>query len=68
MTTYPSATGDTDLPIPTSVHRPETGWARARRLRRGRVAVRTCVPAVLESGAAPGTRGGAEWNIVRGDD
>ncbi|MFJ4809105.1 hypothetical protein [Streptomyces longwoodensis] len=66
--TYPSATGTTDPPIPTSVDRPETGWARARRLSRGRVAVRTCVPAVLEADAAPGMRGGAEWNIVRGED
>ncbi|MEU5110840.1 hypothetical protein AB0G64_04990 [Streptomyces longwoodensis] len=57
-------TTDTDPPT----LRPETGWARARRLRRGRVALRTCLPALLTADAAPGMRRDAEWNIVRGDD
>ncbi|MFF9060635.1 hypothetical protein ACIRPQ_15815 [Streptomyces sp. NPDC101213] len=49
---------------------PETGWARARRLRGTGTgaAFRTCVPAVEPSGAAPAARGGPEGNIVRGDD
>lgn len=47
-----------------AIRRPETGWARARRLRRVLAAPRTCQPAV----AAPGARSGPDWNIVRGDD
>ncbi|MCF4136106.1 hypothetical protein L1856_03175 [Streptomyces sp. Tue 6430] len=47
---------------------PETGWARARRLRGAGAAFRTCVPAVELPGAAPAARGGPEGNIVRGDD
>ncbi|WP_173985724.1 MULTISPECIES: hypothetical protein [unclassified Streptomyces] len=50
-----------DKPV---IRRPETGWARARRTRRGSAAPRTCLPAV----AAPGTQSGPEGNIVRGDD
>ncbi|KES08261.1 hypothetical protein BU52_04360 [Streptomyces toyocaensis] len=47
--------------------RPETGWARARRLR-GKDPVRTCLPAVDRgsSSSVPGT--GTEENIVRGVD
>ncbi|MEV7788174.1 hypothetical protein AB0O72_22720 [Streptomyces sp. NPDC088106] len=51
--------------------RPETGWARARRLR-GKDPLRTCLPAVergtpsTPSGTGTGT--GTEENIVRGDD
>ncbi|MEH0551927.1 hypothetical protein [Streptomyces sp. B21-101] len=47
-----------------AVRRPETGWARARRTRRGSAAPRTCLPAV----AAPGTQPDPAGNIVRGDD
>ncbi|GAB2758343.1 hypothetical protein [Streptomyces bullii] len=47
--------------------RPETGWARARRLR-GKDALRTCLPAVEDRGA-PGTPlPGPDGNIVRGED
>ncbi|MFR9794944.1 hypothetical protein ACL02U_03425 [Streptomyces sp. MS06] len=45
--------------------RPETGWARARRLRAQR-AVQTCVPAVESADGAPEPR--AKENIVRGED
>ncbi|MFF3846746.1 hypothetical protein [Streptomyces sp. NPDC002328] len=51
-----------------TVRRPETGWARARRLRRAGAAPRTCLPAVELPGAAPARPYGAEGNIVRGDD
>jgi len=44
--------------------RPETGWARARRLHRGTAVPRTCLPAV----AVSGMQSGPEWNIVRGED
>lgn len=47
--------------------RPETGWARARRLR-GRGVVRTCVPAVADADAASALCTGSEGNIVRGED
>ncbi|MEV7891527.1 hypothetical protein ACWD3I_23010 [Streptomyces sp. NPDC002817] len=47
--------------------RPETGWARARRLR-GRAAVRTCVPAVVDSEGTCGVCPAGEGNIVRGED
>lgn len=50
------------------VRRPETGWATARRVRRGSAAPRTCLPAVEVPGAAPGRPYGVEGNIVRGDD
>ncbi|MGV9556884.1 hypothetical protein [Streptomyces sp. NPDC003401] len=61
MTTSPLA----DRP---TAHGPETGWARARRLRGAKAVPRTCVPAVEPPGAAPATRGGPEGNIVRGED
>ncbi|MFF9209101.1 MULTISPECIES: hypothetical protein [unclassified Streptomyces] len=51
----------------TVIRRPETGWARARRLRRQH-ALRTCQPAVDDPAGAPASRTGAEWNIVRGED
>ncbi|MFE9774689.1 hypothetical protein ACFYOV_24050 [Streptomyces sp. NPDC005931] len=49
-----------------ALKRPETGWARARRLR-GKDPLRTCLPAVIRdpSGTADA---GAEENIVRGED
>ncbi|MFD3841814.1 hypothetical protein ACFWWC_37020 [Streptomyces sp. NPDC058642] len=47
--------------------RPETGWARARRLR-GRTVVRTWVPAVVDSDGTYAVHPGAEGNIVRGED
>ncbi|MFF1298333.1 MULTISPECIES: hypothetical protein [unclassified Streptomyces] len=45
--------------------RPETGWARARRLR-GQ-AIRTCVRATLD-GDTGQLRDGADENVVRGED
>ncbi|WP_406005338.1 hypothetical protein OG440_03530 [Streptomyces sp. NBC_00637] len=48
--------------------RAETGWARARRLRRGTAAPRTCLAAVAVPGAVVGMQSGPEWNIVRGED
>ncbi|WP_062643352.1 hypothetical protein [Streptomyces maremycinicus] len=48
--------------------RAETGWARARRLRRGQAAPRTCLAAVAAPGGAAGMQSGPEWNIVRGED
>ncbi|CAL9362810.1 hypothetical protein [Streptomyces pilosus] len=54
-----------DKPRP---RRPETGWARARRLR-AEEPLRTCLPAVelrVAPTAAPDT--GPEANIVRGED
>ncbi|MER6678596.1 hypothetical protein [Streptomyces sp. NPDC000983] len=44
---------------------PETGWARARRLRGE--PVRTCVRARLD-GDAGQLRQDADWNVVRGED
>ncbi|GAA2543463.1 MULTISPECIES: hypothetical protein [Streptomyces] len=46
--------------------RPETGWARARRLR-AEEPLRTCLPAV-ERGTSEAPEKGAEGNIVRGED
>ncbi|MER5194273.1 hypothetical protein ACWD3J_09440 [Streptomyces sp. NPDC002755] len=51
-----------------AVRRAETGWARARRLRRAAAAPRTCLAAVAVPGAVVGMQSGAEWNIVRGED
>lgn len=52
-----------------AARRPETGWARARRLRRQSPALRTWIPAVDSPGfAALGTRPAAEGNIIRGED
>ncbi|WP_367319179.1 hypothetical protein [Streptomyces sp. HUAS ZL42] len=48
------------------VRRPETGWARARRMR-GK-GVRTWVSAVEVRNAAPTEQSGQESNIVRGED
>lgn len=48
--------------------RPETGWARARRVRRGAAAPRTCLAAVALPGTVAGMQSGPEWNIVRGED
>ncbi|MBN0042649.1 hypothetical protein JS756_00680 [Streptomyces actuosus] len=47
--------------------RPETGWARARRLRRQQ-ALRTWMPAVEGPGGPPAAPSGTEGNIVRGED
>lgn len=60
MTAYPEEN--------TDVRRAETGWARARRLRRQTAAPRTCLPAVTVPGARAGMQTGPEWNIVRGED
>ncbi|MGW1952798.1 hypothetical protein ACWCPI_08525 [Streptomyces sp. NPDC001920] len=46
----------------TTVRRPETGWATARRLR-GQC-IRTWVRATVEGDE----RRGDEWNLVRGED
>ncbi|MER5428177.1 hypothetical protein [Streptomyces sp. NPDC002588] len=51
-----------------AVRRAETGWARARRMRRDGWARRTCLPAVVAPGGPPGMRSGPDWNIVRGED
>ncbi|MFF7445334.1 MULTISPECIES: hypothetical protein [unclassified Streptomyces] len=54
--------------LDTSVtRRPETGWARARRLRE-RAGLRTCVPAVAETDGSAVVRPSTEGNIVRGED
>lgn len=47
--------------------RPETGWARARRLR-GQEPLRTCLPAVDRDTAPTTPAVAAEENIVRGVD
>ncbi|MCH0567388.1 MULTISPECIES: hypothetical protein [unclassified Streptomyces] len=47
--------------------RPETGWARARRLRRQQ-ALRTWMPAVESPDGPPTSPAGSEGNIVRGED
>ncbi|MFK4155252.1 hypothetical protein ACI2LV_25160 [Streptomyces fungicidicus] len=49
------------------LRRPETGWARARRLS-GREQLRTCLPAVYRGTAATSPHTGFEGNIVRGED
>ena len=49
-----------------AVQRSETGWAKARRLRRK--GVRTCLPAVEDCKGRHEEHTGAEWNIVRGED
>lgn len=47
--------------------RPETGWARARRLR-GQEPLRTCLPAVDRNTTTAAPVTWAEENIVRGED
>ncbi|MEV5438342.1 hypothetical protein AB0K80_20350 [Streptomyces sp. NPDC052682] len=49
------------------VRRPETGWARARRLR-GKAALRTWLPAVEDRGAPATSLPEPEGHIVRGED
>ncbi|MFF4394182.1 hypothetical protein [Streptomyces sp. NPDC001480] len=44
----------------------ETGWSKARR-RRGK-GVRTCLPAILDRGAAREAAQGQDGTIVRGED
>lgn len=53
-----------DKPRP---RRPETGWARARRLR-GKDPLRTCLPAVDHGGPSVASAPETEANIVRGED
>lgn len=53
-----------DKPRP---RRPETGWARARRLR-GKEPLRTCLPAVDRGGPSAASAPETEANIVRGED
>ncbi|MGW2962416.1 hypothetical protein ACWDGI_28690 [Streptomyces sp. NPDC001220] len=50
---------------PTAVRRPETGWARARRLRGP--GIRTCMRATLDNDAGR-LRHRDDWNVVRGED
>ncbi|PAZ10134.1 hypothetical protein CLM62_42565 [Streptomyces sp. SA15] len=49
------------------VRRPETGWSRARRLRRER-ALWTCLPAVEDRSTPRTARPESEGNIFRGED
>ncbi|MFH0519396.1 hypothetical protein ACHBTE_19760 [Streptomyces sp. M41] len=49
----------------TTVRRPETGWATARRLH-GQC-IRTCERATFDGDDGPKRRGD-EWNVVRGED
>ncbi|MET9830743.1 hypothetical protein ABZ078_15805 [Streptomyces sp. NPDC006385] len=49
----------------TTIRRPETGWATARRLR-GQC-IRTYVRATVEGDEAQKRRGD-DWNVVRGED
>ncbi|MET9504416.1 hypothetical protein ABZY42_22310 [Streptomyces sp. NPDC006622] len=52
-----------------TARRPETGWARARRLREARAGLlRTWTPPVEPPGTAPPTPSGPDGNIVRGED
>ncbi|WP_107473326.1 hypothetical protein [Streptomyces sp. NRRL S-813] len=54
----------TDKPV---THRPEeTGWGETHRRREN--GVRTCLPAVDDRGGSRSDHGGADWNIVRGED
>ncbi|MEU6577888.1 hypothetical protein [Streptomyces sp. NPDC046805] len=55
----------TEASNPIVVRRPETGWARARRLR-GQ-GIRTCMRATLDNNAGR-LRQGDGWNVVRGED
>lgn len=48
-----------------TVHRPETGWAQARRGRRG--GVRSCLPATVDRDVRR-TSPEPEGNIIRGED
>jgi len=45
---------------------PETGWSKARRRRNK--GLRTCLPAVVDGGAAREAYPGPDSNIVRGED
>ncbi|GGX57482.1 hypothetical protein [Streptomyces fructofermentans] len=58
MTAYGSTTRNTDRPA-------ETGWAKARRRRDGRV--RSCLPATADKDTCR-ARTEPDWNIVRGED
>lgn len=53
----------TEKPV---VQQPETGWAKARRLRKKKM--RTYLPAVEDHSGPPQDHTGPEWNIVRGED
>ncbi|MGA5837295.1 hypothetical protein [Streptomyces pseudogriseolus] len=57
-------TKSTDTP---RTRRPETGWARARRLR-GQEPLRTCLPAVGRPTTPAAPAAWAEENFVRGED
>ncbi|MEV8592678.1 hypothetical protein [Streptomyces sp. NPDC052012] len=53
-----------DKPRP---RRPETGWARAQRLR-GQDPLRTCLPAVVDRTSSTPPNTGRDETIVRGED
>ncbi|MFI9824857.1 hypothetical protein ACIHFC_31040 [Streptomyces sp. NPDC052013] len=53
-----------DKPRP---RRPETGWARAQRLR-GKDPLRTCLPAVVDRTSSTPSNTGRDETIVRGED
>ncbi|GAA0660045.1 hypothetical protein HCJ93_01375 [Streptomyces sp. SBST2-5] len=53
-----------DKPRP---RRPETGWARAQRLR-GKNPLRTCLPAVIDRTDSDTSNTGMGEIIVRGED
>ncbi|MFI8091183.1 hypothetical protein ACIF9R_23160 [Streptomyces sp. NPDC086080] len=57
----------TEISVTPRTRRPETGWARARRLR-GKAPLRTCRPAVAPTITSTVPDTGAEGNIVRGED
>ncbi|MBC7270424.1 MAG: hypothetical protein H5T76_17240 [Streptomyces sp.] len=50
------------------VRPPETGWTKARTLRREGGGPRTWLPAVEEQDASGTRHEGPDWNIVRGED
>ncbi|MFE9836659.1 hypothetical protein ACFYP4_16235 [Streptomyces sp. NPDC005551] len=54
-----------DVRNDSSMRRPETGWAEARRGRGS--AIRTCVAARAERDGRQ-AQTGSDWNIVRGED
>nr|WP_217143563.1 hypothetical protein [Streptomyces sp. AC627_RSS907] len=59
----------TDVGEKPVVHRLETGWSKARRLRgRDGMRMRTWIPAVEDGDAARSPQPAQESNIVRGED
>ncbi|MEV0224079.1 hypothetical protein [Streptomyces sp. NPDC050704] len=54
-----------DVSKKSTIRRPETGWAKARRRRAS--CIRTYVPAVVDRDTRQ-AQSTPEWNIVRGED